>query len=102
MGLASRARRDQQSLSDPSHRSVQGEGRGVRIGWRERVRCVACHVGVASDGAGVDRSLPETSSRLVAATISAVRDALKTTLGTISGLRVYDTIPDNVNPPCAV
>ena len=33
---------------------------------------------------------------------SNVRDGLKTRLQTISGLRVYDLIPDNVTPPAAV
>lgn len=37
------------------------------------------------------------------ATISAVRDALKSTLeAAVSGLRVHDTIPGDVYPPCAV
>lgn len=34
--------------------------------------------------------------------ISGVRDALGKNLQTINGLRVYDTIPDIVTPPCAV
>ena len=34
--------------------------------------------------------------------ISGVRDALGKNLQTINGLRVYDTIPDVVVPPCAV
>ena len=34
--------------------------------------------------------------------ISGVRDALGKNLETINGLRVYDTIPDVVVPPCAV
>ena len=34
--------------------------------------------------------------------ITGVREALKKNLQTISGLRVYDTIPDVVVPPCAV
>lgn len=34
--------------------------------------------------------------------IGPVRDALKTNLQTITRLRVYDTIPDVVIPPCAV
>ena len=34
--------------------------------------------------------------------ISGVRDALRNNLETINGLRVYDTIPDVVVPPCAV
>lgn len=33
---------------------------------------------------------------------SQVRDALKTRLQTISGLRGYDIVPDTVVPPCAV
>ena len=33
---------------------------------------------------------------------SQVRDGLKTRLQTISGLRCYDLIPDQVNPPAAV
>ena len=33
---------------------------------------------------------------------SQVRDGLKTRLETISGLRVYDLIPDTVTPPAAV
>lgn len=33
---------------------------------------------------------------------SNVRDGLKTRLQTITGLRVYDLIPDNVTPPAAV
>ena len=33
---------------------------------------------------------------------SQVRDALKTSLQTISGLRVYEVIPEPVTPPCAV
>lgn len=33
---------------------------------------------------------------------SNVRDGLKTRLQTISGLRVYDLIPDTVTPPAAV
>ncbi len=36
------------------------------------------------------------------ATLSAVRDALKARLANISGLRVYDTWPDTVNPPCII
>ena len=31
-----------------------------------------------------------------------VRDALKTRLQTISGLRVYEIIPEPVTPPCAI
>ena len=34
--------------------------------------------------------------------VNGVRDALKTNLHTISRLRIYDTIPDIVTPPCAV
>jgi hypothetical protein len=34
--------------------------------------------------------------------INGVRDALKSNLQTITGLRVYDLIPDIVVPPCAV
>ena len=34
--------------------------------------------------------------------ISGVRDAIKTNLQTITNMRVYDTIPDVVVPPCAV
>ena len=34
--------------------------------------------------------------------ISGVRDALKANLQTITNMRVYDTIPDIVTPPCAV
>ncbi len=34
--------------------------------------------------------------------INGVRDALKKNLQTITGLRVYDLIPDVVVPPCAV
>ena len=33
---------------------------------------------------------------------SQVRDALKTRLQTISGLRVYELIPEPVTPPCAI
>jgi hypothetical protein len=33
---------------------------------------------------------------------SKVRDGLKKNLATIKGLRIYDTIPDVVTPPCAV
>ena len=37
------------------------------------------------------------------ATLSEIRDGLKTTVGTISGLRCYDTIPDNaINFPVAI
>ena len=34
--------------------------------------------------------------------INGVRDALKSNLQTIPGLRVYDQIPDVVVPPCAI
>lgn len=34
--------------------------------------------------------------------INQVRDALGKNLETITGLRVYDTIPDVVVPPCAI
>ena len=34
--------------------------------------------------------------------IGPIRDALGTNLQTITGLRIYDTIPDVVVPPCAV
>ena len=34
--------------------------------------------------------------------ITGVRDALKVNLQTIARLRIYDTIPDVVVPPCAV
>ena len=34
--------------------------------------------------------------------INGVRDALKSNLQTITGLRVYDLIPDVIVPPCAV
>ena len=34
--------------------------------------------------------------------INQVRDALGKNLQTITGLRVYDTIPDVVVPPCAI
>jgi hypothetical protein len=33
---------------------------------------------------------------------SQVRDGLKTRLQTISGLRVYEIIPEPITPPCAV
>jgi len=35
-------------------------------------------------------------------TPSTVRDALKTQLQTITGLRCYDTIPDSINVPAAI
>ena len=34
--------------------------------------------------------------------VNGVRDALKVNLQTISRLRIYDTIPDIVTPPCTV
>jgi hypothetical protein len=34
--------------------------------------------------------------------INQVRDALGKNLNTITGIRIYDTIPDVVVPPCAV
>ena len=34
--------------------------------------------------------------------VNGVRDALKVNLQTISRLRIYDTIPDVVVPPCAI
>jgi len=34
--------------------------------------------------------------------IGPIRDALGTNLQTITGLRIYDTIPDVVVPPCAI
>ena len=34
--------------------------------------------------------------------VNGVRDALKVNLQTIARLRIYDTIPDVVVPPCAV
>jgi hypothetical protein len=36
------------------------------------------------------------------ADISALRSGIKTNLSTISGLRVSDTIPDQINPPQAI
>lgn len=36
---------------------------------------------------------------MVLASLSSIRDNLKSTIENISGLRVYDTIPDIVNPP---
>jgi hypothetical protein len=36
------------------------------------------------------------------ATVSTVRDAIKTRLATVSGLRCYDTEPDTVLWPCAI
>lgn len=35
-------------------------------------------------------------------TLQALRDGLKARLDTIAGLRVYDTAPGQVEPPCAV
>lgn len=35
-------------------------------------------------------------------TVSTVRDNIKTQLSSISGLRLYDTVPDSVNVPAAV
>jgi len=35
-------------------------------------------------------------------TINQMRTGLETRLATISGLRAYEYIPDNPNPPCAV
>ena len=34
--------------------------------------------------------------------LANVRDGLSTRLQTITGLRVYDAIPENAEPPCAV
>lgn len=36
------------------------------------------------------------------ATIAGLRDALKTRLQTIAGLRVHDTVPDLLTPPAAM
>ncbi len=36
------------------------------------------------------------------ASVSAIRDGLKTRLATISGLAAYDTVPGQINPPAAV
>lgn len=36
------------------------------------------------------------------ASVSAIRDGLKTRLQTISGLRVHDTAPSAISPPAAV
>lgn len=36
------------------------------------------------------------------ATVSAIRDGLKTRLETISGLRASDYVPEQINPPVAV
>lgn len=36
------------------------------------------------------------------ASLSAIRDGIKTRLATISGLETYDTMPDTANPPCAI
>jgi len=35
-------------------------------------------------------------------TVSTVRDNMKTQLSSISGLRIYDTVPDSINVPAAV
>ena len=37
----------------------------------------------------------------MAATVSQAANALRTALGTINGLRVYEHIPDVINPPMA-
>ena len=34
--------------------------------------------------------------------LSAIRDAIKTAVDTITGLHAYDTIPDTITVPCAV
>lgn len=34
--------------------------------------------------------------------IATIRDGLKTRLATVTGLTVYDTMPDDVYPPCAI
>lgn len=34
--------------------------------------------------------------------IAAIRDGVATRLATVSGLRVHDTIPDDITPPAAV
>lgn len=36
------------------------------------------------------------------ASVSAIRDGLQVAIDTIDGLRVYDTVPDDVQPPAAV
>lgn len=36
------------------------------------------------------------------ASLGAIRDAIKTTLESIEGLRVYDTVPDQVNLPAVL
>ena len=36
------------------------------------------------------------------ASVSELRDGLKTNLATITGLRTADTVPDNPNPPIAI
>lgn len=36
------------------------------------------------------------------ASLSSIRDTLATRLGTISGLRVFDTVPDTVPTPAAI
>lgn len=33
---------------------------------------------------------------------SEIRDGLKKNLGNIDGLRIYDIMPDVINPPCAI
>lgn len=38
----------------------------------------------------------------MAATIKQIRDALKTRLDSVSGLRVHDTVPSKINPPAAI
>lgn len=38
----------------------------------------------------------------MAPTVNQMRVGLETRLATISGLRAYEYIPDNPNPPCAV
>lgn len=36
------------------------------------------------------------------ADVKAIRDALKTRLSAVTGLRAHDTLPDQVNPPAAI
>lgn len=36
------------------------------------------------------------------ASLSTIRDGLKTRLATIAGLEVYDVVPDQANVPCAM
>lgn len=43
-----------------------------------------------------------TDGVMVLASLSSIRDNLKSTIENISGLRVYDTVPDIVNPPGVV